>query len=57
MARSASKYEIDVTVMSDRIVVNLTDKKEKIVAVGSGVTIVEAFTDAYDLITTQVVEV
>jgi len=53
----ATRYEIDVDVMVDRIRVNLFDKKSKAVAVGSGTTIVEAFTDAYDLITTQVLEV
>ena len=53
----ASRYEVDVDVMVDRIRINLFDKKSKTVAIGSGTTIVEAFTDAYDLITTQIVEV
>ena len=47
-----STLEIKIEEAEDRSVVFLTDNEEQIVTAGSGSTVVEAFAEAYYLLTT-----
>jgi hypothetical protein len=49
-------YEITIENLSDYSRVFITDEEQKLVTVGSGATIVDAFKEAYDLITSPAPE-